>query len=168
MDERGSTKVDCLPDTMTKLQRAAATLRDLRAHPEHRAVLGQVMRFGLTGILLTLLVAGGYWVLATFFAVEPLLAGTIAYVCVVGLGYVLHSRWSFKGHGERDRPAQRVVRFFIVNTLGYAANQGFIWLLVKKMGGPTWWPVLPIIFVTPLLTFTLNRRWTFGSDASEA
>jgi hypothetical protein len=30
------------------------------------------------------------------------------------------------------------------------------------MGGPTWWPVIPIVFVSPILTFTLNRRWVFG------
>ena len=50
----------------------------------------------------------------------------------------------------------------ITNTAGFLSNQFFVWLLVKQMGGPTWWPVIPIIFVTPLLTFTLNRRWVFG------
>jgi putative flippase GtrA len=150
------------------LRRAAGAYRDLRDHPEHGAMLGQLVRFAISGGLLTLLTAGLYWVLATPFRVEPLLSGTIAYVCIAGLGYVLHSRWSFKDHGSRDRPMARTIRFFIVNTIGYATNQGFIWLLVKKMGGPTWWPVLPIIFVTPLLTFTLNRRWTFGGVATKA
>jgi putative flippase GtrA len=128
----------------------------------HEALLGQVIRFGLTGVLLTLLVAGGYWILADVFGVEPMLSMTINYLVFTCLGYVLHSRFSFRGHGERDRPHVRTVRFFTVNTAGFLANQFFIWLLVKHLGGPVWWSVIPIVFVTPLLTFSLNRRWVFA------
>jgi putative flippase GtrA len=128
----------------------------------HRTLLGQALRFGLTGGLLTVLVAGGYWILADVFHVEPMLSMTINYVIFSALGYVLHSRFSFRGHGGRDKPALRTVRFFTVNTLGFLANQFFIWLLVKHLGGPVWWSVIPITFVTPLLTFALNRRWVFS------
>ena len=129
---------------------------------DHQEVIGQIVRFGLTGGLLTLLVAGGYWVVAHFFGVEPMLSMTLNYLVFTALGYVLHSRFSFRGHGERDRPALRTVRFFTVNTTGFLANQFFVWLLVKQMGGPVWWSVIPIVLVTPLLTFSLNRRWVFA------
>lgn len=125
-------------------------------------LFGQLVRFALTGGLLTLLVAGGYWVVAELFGVEPLLSMTLNYLVFTGLGYLLHSRWSFKGHGSRDKSALRTARFFTVNTLGFLANQFFVWLLVKQLGGPTWWPVIPVLFVTPLLTFALNRRWVFA------
>jgi len=128
----------------------------------HRTLLGQAFRFGLTGGLLTLLVAGGYWILADVFHVEPMLSMTINYVIFSALGYVLHSRFSFRGHGPRDKPAMRTARFFTVNTLGFLANQFFVWFLVKHLGGPVWWSVIPITFVTPLLTFALNRRWVFS------
>ncbi|HEV2867485.1 MAG TPA: GtrA family protein [Allosphingosinicella sp.] len=123
---------------------------------------GQLIRFGLTGGLLTVLVAGGYWVVATFFGVEPMLSLTLNFLFFTGLGYVLHSRFSFRGHGSRDRAAARAARFFTVNVIGFVSNQFFVWLLVKQMHGPTWWPVIPILFVTPLLTFALNRHWVFA------
>ena len=129
---------------------------------KRKEVIGQLVRFALTGGLLTVLVAGGYWLVAHFLGVEPMLSMTLNYVVFTALGYVLHSRFSFRGHGERDRPAVRTVRFFTVNTSGFLANQFFIWLLVKQLGGPLWWPVIPIVFVTPLLTFALNRRWVFA------
>lgn len=129
---------------------------------KHRTLLGQAVRFGLTGGLLTVLVAGGYWILADLFHVEPMLSMTLNYLLFSLLGYVLHSRFSFRGHGGRDQPALRTARFFTVNTLGFAANQFFIWLLVKQLGGPVWWSVIPITLVTPLLTFALNRRWVFS------
>jgi putative flippase GtrA len=128
----------------------------------HRDLLGQAIRFGLTGGLLTALVAGGYWVVAELLGVEPMLSMTLNYLVFTTLGYILHSRFSFRGHGGRDRPALRTARFFTVNTTGFLANQFFVWLLVKHLAGPTWWPVIPILFVTPLLTFSLNRRWVFA------
>ena len=128
----------------------------------HSALIGQIVRFGLTGGLLTVLVAGGYWIVADVFGVEPMLSMTLNYLVFTGLGYLLHSRFSFRGHGARDNAPVRTARFFTVNTLGFLLNQLFIWVLVKQMGGPTWWPVIPILFVTPLVTFALNRRWVFG------
>ncbi|HEX8192798.1 MAG TPA: GtrA family protein [Allosphingosinicella sp.] len=129
---------------------------------ENKELVGQVIRFGMTGVLLTLLVAGGYWIAADVFGIEPMLSMTLNYLVFTALGYVLHSRFSFKGHGDRDNPSARTIRFFIVNTTGFLANQFFVWLLVKQMEGPVWWSVIPIVFVTPLLTFSLNRRWVFA------
>jgi putative flippase GtrA len=128
----------------------------------HWALIAQMVRFGLTGGLLTVLVAGGYWIVADVFGVEPMLSMTLNYLVFTGLGYVLHSRFSFKGHGARDNAPVRTFRFLTVNTLGFLLNQLFIWVLVKHLGGPTWWPIIPILFVTPLVTFALNRRWVFG------
>ena len=134
----------------------------MRLLRDHRDLIEQMVRFGLTGVLLTLLVAGGYWIVADVFGVEPMLSMTVNYLVFTCLGYVLHSRFSFRGHGARDNPRARTVRFFIVNTTGFLANQFFVWLLVKHLGGPVWWSVIPIVFVTPLLTFGLNRRWVFA------
>lgn len=129
---------------------------------KHGEILGQLVRFGLTGGLLTVLVAGGYWLVAELLHVEPMLSLTLNFVVFTGLGYLLHSRFSFRGHGSRDKAPARTARFFTVNVIGFLANQFFVWLLVKQLDGPTWWPVLPILFVTPLLTFALNRRWVFA------
>lgn len=135
----------------------------MKKHIEkHGVILGQVVRFGLTGGLLTVLVAGGYWIVADVFHVEPMLSLTLNFIVFTALGYVLHSRFSFRGHGSRGNPSARTARFLTVNLLGFLSNQFFVWLLVKQLGGPTWWPVLPILFVTPLLTFALNRRWVFA------
>ena len=129
---------------------------------QRRVLIGQIVRFGLSGGLLTLFVAGGYWAIATFLGVDPNLSLFLVFIVAAALGYILHSEFSFRGHGARDRAHIRTIRFLVTTSLGFVANQFFVWLLVKQMGGPTWWPVIPIVFVTPLLTFTLNRRWVFG------
>ena len=129
---------------------------------DHEELVGQIVRFGLTGGLLTVLVAAGYWAVATFLGVEPMLSLTLNFILFTGLGYLLHSRFSFRGHGARDKAGTRTVRFFAVNVIGFLTNQFFVWLLVRQLDGPTWWPVIPILFFTPLVTFALNRRWVFA------
>jgi putative flippase GtrA len=127
-----------------------------------RALLGQLIRFGLVGGFVTALGAGAYWVPATFMGVPPLAANVIGYLVAAGVGYVLHSRVSFRGHGSRDNPVQRTGRFLIVSLVSLALNSLFVWVLTGPLAGPTWWPVVPMIFVTPLATFALNRYWVFA------
>ena len=125
-------------------------------------VFGQVVRFGLVGGFVTLIGMAVYYFPATFMGVPPLLANLLAYVVAMGLGYGLHSTVSFKGHGSRDNPARRTGRFFIVSLVSLALNSLWVWALTGLLDGPTWWPLLPMLFVTPAVTFALNRQWVFG------
>ena len=125
-------------------------------------LLGQLVRYGITGGLVTALGIGVYLFAATILNVAPLLANVLAYAVCVAVGYVIHSRWSFKGHGRRDNLARTTSRFFLVSLVSFACNSFFVWLLTGPMQGPDWWPTVPMLFVTPLITFALNRRWVFG------
>lgn len=124
-------------------------------------VLGQATRFVITGGIVTLLQALVYWVPATYWGVAPLLANFFGYLAAMISGYVLHSRWSFRGHGRRDDPLGTTSRFFLVSLVSLALNSLFVWLLTGLLEGPTWWPVLTMMFVTPMVTFLLNRQWVF-------
>jgi len=132
---------------------------DLDALPP---MLVQLIRFGLVGGFVTALGAGAYWVPATFLGVAPLLANVFGYMVAAGIGYLLHSRISFRGHGSRDNPVQRTGRFVIVSLVSLGLNSLFVWVLTGLLKGPTWWPVVPMLFVTPLVTFALNRQWVFA------
>lgn len=127
-----------------------------------RVLLMQLLRYFLTGGSITLGAAAGYWLLATPVGLDPALSLTIVFVIFTGIGYLLHSIVSFSGHGSRNRTALRTMRYLVVNLGGFALNQAFVWGLVTYAGGPTWWPVVPMLFVTPLLTFALHRRWVFA------
>lgn len=128
--------------------------------PRQRETLAQVMRFGLVGIGLTLLYAAVYWPLATF-VMWPVFAVLIAFAVAVTVGFFLHSRWSFKGHGKEEDTRTRV-QFLLVQTSGMLLNALFTWVAVDVMHGPTWWPLIPAVLVTPFVTFFLNRWWVFG------
>lgn len=129
---------------------------------EHRSVLLQAGRYAVAGLVITLLFSAAYWVLARYFHVDANLSLFAVWVVFTGISYVTHGAFSFKGHGERDRHHVRAMRFMVVNLIGLAVNQGFVWLLVKQLHGAEWWPTIPFVFVTPWLTFALNRRWVYG------
>lgn len=130
--------------------------------PERRTVLLQLARYAFAGFAITVAVAGSYWALTEYSGLDPMVSFTIVFLFFSAVSYFTHGSFSFRGHGERDRQHVRMGWFLAVNILGFLVNQGFIWLLVKQMGGPTWWPTIPFIFVTPLLTFALHRRFVYA------
>ena len=126
-----------------------------------KVLIGQLWRFGVSGGLVTALGAGVYWVAAKQLAVPPLLANLLGYLAAMISGYWMHSRWSFKGHGRRDDPVGTTSRFFLVSLVSLALNSFWVWLIAERLGLDPGWPVLPMLVVTPLVTFELNRRWVF-------
>lgn len=131
-------------------------------NPEQRAALFQLIRYAVIGAAIT---AGGqaiYYALAETRTTSPLVAIAIAWIVGVIVGYFAHGWISFAGHGARDDHAGMSLRFVAVNLVGYAINSFWVWLLVERLGGATWWPIIPNIALTPLMTFWLHRRWTFS------
>lgn len=128
----------------------------------HRAIAWQAIRYGLSGAIITLLFSATYWAIADLLHVDPMVSLTVTFIAFSLISYITHSRFSFRGHGARDRQHVRAGRFLVVNVVGFLLNQFFVWLLVKHFGGPTWWPIIPFITVTPWVTFALHRKWVFG------
>ena len=127
---------------------------------DKRDVLAQIMRYAIAGFSITIAIAISYWVVALW--LDPNLSLALVFIVFNFVSYVVHGRYSFRGHGGRDNPGTRNVKFFIVNMTGFAVNQFWVWLLVKHLDGPTWWPTIPFVLVTPWLTFALHRKWVYA------
>ena len=122
--------------------------------------VGQLVRFAIVGFSLAALYSAIYWYLATY-VMTPVLAVVVAFLVSVSIGFVLHSRWSFRGHGRREDNGLKI-KFLAVQTSGFLMNEVFTWVLTGPLvHGPTWWPLIPAIFFTPLATFMLNRQLVF-------
>ncbi|HEX6783527.1 MAG TPA: GtrA family protein [Sphingomicrobium sp.] len=120
----------------------------------------QLVRFALVGFFLAGVYSAIYWYLATY-VMTPVLAVVVAFLVSVSIGFVMHSRWSFRGHG-REEDHRLKVKFVAVQSSGFLLNEIFTWVLTGPLfHGPTWWPLIPAIFVTPLATFALNRQLVF-------
>ena len=131
--------------------------------------VGQLVRFAIVGFSLAGVYSAIYWYLTTggtfhaeraHFILPPVGAVVIAFLVSVSIGFVLHSRWSFRGHGQREDHALKV-KFLLVQLSGFALNEIFTWVLTGPLHAPRLWPLVPAIFITPLATFALNRQLVF-------
>ena len=129
-----------------------------RLNLQHETV-GQLIRFAIVGFSLAGVYSVIYWVLASY-VMPPMAAVVIAFLVSVSIGFVAHSRWSFRGHGAEEDHRLKI-KFLLVQSSGFVLNEIFTWVLTGPMHGPTWWPLVPAIFVTPLATFALNRQLVF-------
>ena len=129
-------------------------------HPDRRQLLEQLARFAVTGAFVTALGVGVYALVALMFRWHPQLGNFLAYVVAVMTGYFMHSTWSFKGHGA-ERTHKTKVRFAIVSVISYALNSFWVWLLCSYFGLAPEYPIAPMLFITPAVTFFLNRQWVF-------
>lgn len=129
---------------------------------ERRALIGQLVRYALTGGLASVVNIGVYQIAAARFAIDPNLAWTMGFVAAVLIGYITHSRWSFRGHGVRDNLARTGGRFVAVSLISFGLNSFWVWLLVQIFTLPLWAPYPLVLGITPLIVFTLNRKWVFG------
>lgn len=130
--------------------------------PERRAILLQLTRFLISGGAVTALGVGVYAFVALWLGWHPQLGNFLAYVTAALIGYWLHSQWSFKGHGKRDNVGRTGSRFVVVSLISFGLNSLWVWLATGPLGLDPVWPILPMLFVTPLVTFTLNRQWVFA------
>jgi len=128
--------------------------------PERRTVLLQLARFIIAGGLVTALGVAVYALVALVLRWHPQIGNLLAYAVAMATGYVMHSRWSFRDHGTRTRSTG--VKFVFVSLLSLAMNSFWVWLLTEPMALSPAWPIVPMLFVTPAVTFVLNRQWVFG------
>jgi putative flippase GtrA len=127
----------------------------------NKALLLQFVRYGVTGGFVTLVGVGVYWVVASKGGYAPLLATLVAYLVAVTIGYGLHSRFSFKDHGSRDDVVGTTSRFLAGSLLSYSLNSLFVWIATGPMHGPVEWGIVPMVFITPVIIFIVNRLWVF-------
>ena len=130
--------------------------------PERRTVLLQLIRYALAGFAITLAV--GWQLLGDHRSASCRPDGQLHHRLPGLFRRQLRHPWriQLQGPWRRDRHHIRMGRFFAINVLGFLLNQAFIWVLVKQMDGPTWWPTIPMIFFTPLITFALHRRYVYS------
>ena len=141
-----------------------AVVRQQMARWRSNEVLGQLVRFGIAGLISTVIYSAVYlpltsWVLPRRLAV---LAVPPAFLVAVTCGFFLHSAWSFRGHGQRESGGRQHVKFLVVQGFGLVLNAVFTWITTGLLHQPAWVALIPVVTITPLATFALNRQWVFG------
>lgn len=133
-----------------------------------RDVVDQLVRFAIAGGLSTIVYSAVYLPLTSYVFREEqaVFAVPFAFTVAVTIGFFLHSRWSFKGHGTRDSGGRQQAKFVVVQGIGLMLNAAFTWAVTVLAGLPAWVALIPVVTLTPVATFALNRGWVFGEAAT--
>ena len=126
-------------------------------------LFGQVVRFGISGVITTLIYTAVYWPLTRYVFEQrhAVYAVPFAFAVAVTAGFFLHSRWSFKGHGTREADRMQHVKFVAVQASGVALNGLVTWIGTAKLGYSPMVPLLPAVACATVFTFFLNRQLVF-------
>lgn len=120
----------------------------------------QFVRYVIAGFCVSQLAALVYSALTLFGHVTPLGANIISTACGVCVGYVVHNYWSFADGNAPNDPA-KVARFLTSAAIAFAVNTVWVWLFVSFLGMSPLAPVPFMMFVTPWVSFFVNRHWVF-------
>jgi putative flippase GtrA len=130
----------------------------------HPALAGeafwQLVRFAVGGFSVTLFAVLIYSAAATVLRIPPFAANAMSWLCAVVASYAVHSRWSFAADRQAGEGAM-IARFLTVSLFALGLNSFWVWLTTAVMHLPPLAPVPAMMFVTPFVSFFLNRFWVF-------
>ena len=121
---------------------------------------GQLVRFAIGGFGVTIFAVLVYVGFASGLHVHPLVANVISYAAGFAASYTVHSRWSF-GADRRGEEGTTLLRFVVASGIAFTLNSFWVWLTTIALHLSPLAPVPAMMFVTPLISFVLNRWWVF-------
>ena len=136
-------------------------LNRLPLNKDQRTLLGQVLRYGITGGFVTAFGVAAYLIAVGWGQVPPLGSNVIAYLVSMALGYFMHARFSFR-ETSGDASAKQSGKFFVTSGISFALNSLFVWLFTDVIGWDDRTPVIAMIFITPAICFVIYRKWVFA------
>lgn len=115
-----------------------------------RQQLGEVIRFGIVGVLATLLQYAIYWVLIHWLA--PTISMTIGYAISFAFNFVASTRYTFRVEASAKRGAGFALSHAVNYVLQMLMLNIAIWLGVSKQ-----WAPIPMFCVCVPVNFLLVR-----------
>jgi putative flippase GtrA len=126
-----------------------------------RALVAQILRYGITGGFVTLLGVATYALFVRTLGTPPLGANVAAYLVSMALGYFLHGRFSFRDQGPSGGSVKTGGKFFITSGISFAINSFFVWAFTSVFHWNTLTPIAAMVFITPAICFVIYRKWVF-------
>jgi putative flippase GtrA len=137
-------------------------LRERHIYALTPTVVVQLLKFGIVGVANTLLTFAIYTILLKVFGVWYVAASGIGFAVGAVNGFLLNRRWTFREHvGDALTP----VRWAIVQSCGLGLNLGLVYVFVHEAGLDKLVGQIPTTAIVTVLTFAVNRAWTFRTPA---
>lgn len=126
-------------------------------------LFGQLFRFGIVGGLATLVNSAVFVLLVDKLKLAPLLGNFLAFLAASFVSYFGHSWWTFK-HTKHSH--EKLMKFLLTSLINLGLNSLFVWILMHLLHQSAYIATLPMIFITPLITFAISKYWVFKHSAT--
>jgi putative flippase GtrA len=101
-------------------------------------IFAQLGKFGLVGILNTLLDIVLFNVIRKFTKIKTIWASYISSTVAMINSYILNRLWTFKSAQTGEGQLSEAAKFFFVTVIGvYVIHNGIVWLLSEKFTWPS-------------------------------
>lgn len=118
-------------------------------------LFAQLMKFGIVGVVATVIDFGVLTILTEFFGVYYLTSAAIGFVVSTLFNYFASMRYVFNSRFGADERHKELLVFVVLSVIGLGLNQLFMWLFVEVAG---MFYVFAKVFAT-----TLVMGWNFIS-----
>lgn len=92
-----------------------------------RHLIEQIMKFGIVGIIATIIDFGVLIFLTEVFGLNPVLSATISFIVSLIFNYVASMRYVFR-HREGMSREREFAIFVVLSVIGLGINDGLMWL----------------------------------------
>ncbi len=120
--------------------------------------LKQIFKFGVVGGLATLMNSVMFLVFVNSFKIAPLFGNFLAFLCSFSISYFGHARWTFD---NQKHSKEKLIKFLIVSLMGLMVNSLFVWIVIHLLHQSAIVVTIPMMFITPLVIFYINKLWIF-------
>ena len=128
------------------------------------STLAQVVRFGLVGVVATIVHSAIFLGLATSCATNALIANLLAFSVAVCVSYFGHSCWTFR-YVRESRSV--FYRFAVTSLIGLALNSAVVLVVVEWCRQPEVYAVPFMVLLVPAVVFTISKKWVFPRAAGD-
>lgn len=119
---------------------------------------GRIIRFGMTGVFVTLVYAVVTIVISEMNIAGPMVATVIGYSIAATLSYLGHLYFSFRV--EPDHRAY-LYRFAITTVVTFTITMGTTWLFTEMWSGSVLMAIITVSVLIPVMSYVCNRCWVF-------
>lgn len=124
----------------------------------------QLFRFGVVGVLNTLINLLVLYILTEFFGVYYLVSAIFAFIVAVTNSFILNKIWTFE-EKIKHKVYSRYFKFIIISLIALIFNLALLYLLVEYF--KIWYMLAQLIGVVLnlIINFLGNKLWTFKNES---
>jgi len=95
-------------------------------------LINQLIKFGLVGIVATIIDYGLLVIFTEMFNIPSLLSAAISFTISVIFNYIASVKWVFNVNNKKHSKTKELVIFIILSVIGLLINEFIMWILEKE------------------------------------